>query len=383
MRRKVLVLCDYFLPGFRAGGTVRSLANLIELLGDELSFRVITRSRDYTVREPYPDLPTEVWLPRGKAEVLYLPEHRLRPPVFRRLLRDTEHDVLYLNSVFSPAFTLVPLTLRRMRLAPDRSVVVSPNGELAPEALAIKSTKKRGYLSVARPLGLYRGVTWRASDEKEERCVRQVFGSSAAIDLARNLPAPRQEVATGARSPKEPGRLRVVYLSRLAPIKNLDLALEAMRGLRGDVVFDIYGPMDEPAYWEACERIIAALPAGVRVAYHGAVPAEEVTERLGGYDLFLLPSKSESFGYAILEALAAGLPVLISEGTPWRHLEPARVGWDLPLEAPERFGEVLQRCVDMSEAEHRELREHAVAYAREATPDLDTYRRLLGLETAA
>ena len=68
--------------------------------------------------------------------------------------------------------------------------------------------------------------------------------------------------------------------------------------------------------------------------------------------LFFLPTLGENFGHIILEAFCAGCPVLISDQTPWRDLEEKGVGWNLPLDQPELFREVLQRFAGMENAEY-------------------------------
>ena len=64
----------------------------------------------------------------------------------------------------------------------------------------------------------------------------------------------------------------------------------------------------------------------------GEVKHEKLHALLHEYDVMLLPTLGENFGHAIIEALDAGLPVVISDRTPWRNLEQAGVGADLPLE---------------------------------------------------
>ena len=72
---------------------------------------------------------------------------------------------------------------------------------------------------------------------------------------------------------------------------------------------------------------------------------------LAGYDLFLLPTRGENFGHAIFDALEVGLPVLISDQTPWRDLERIGAGWSLPLADPDRFAATIDRLATLEPSE--------------------------------
>ena len=74
-------------------------------------------------------------------------------------------------------------------------------------------------------------------------------------------------------------------------------------------------------------------------------------------------------GEAIVEALAAGCPVVISDRTPWRGLERRGVGWDVPLDHPAAFHHALATLSAMDEAAHSELRIRAGRYGRESAGD--------------
>jgi glycosyltransferase involved in cell wall biosynthesis len=379
-RYTVLVPCDFFLPGYRAGGVLRTIANMLALLGSDFRFRVVTRGRDHAMTTPYPNIETDTWLVRSDSEILYLSETHLRPWVIRRLINETAHDTLYLNSVVSPHFGITPALLRWLNLIPRRHFIVAPNGELAESALQIKRAKKFVYLVVAKLLRLYADASWRASDEREADDIRRVFGSDARVIIAENLPTPISRETGVEREPKQTNTLKLVHLARLGRIKNLIHVLRALRKVRGDIQFDVYGPKEDPEYWAECEAIIATLPDNVIVEWKGALPTDEVIDVLGRYDLLVLPSKNESFGYVIVEALGAGCPVLISDRTPWHGLEDLGVGWDLPLDDDADFTRVIQECVDMDEQTHTRLRTAAHAYGLELShPEaaLDRYRDMI------
>ncbi|MFN7014653.1 MAG: glycosyltransferase, partial [Bacteroidia bacterium] len=69
-----------------------------------------------------------------------------------------------------------------------------------------------------------------------------------------------------------------------------------------------------------------------KASYKGNLKWNEIESCLLNYDFFVLPTLHENFGHAIFESLAAGIPVLISDNTPWRKLQTYKIGWDLNLE---------------------------------------------------
>ncbi|HLX37217.1 MAG TPA: glycosyltransferase, partial [Candidatus Binataceae bacterium] len=156
-----------------------------------------------------------------------------------------------------------------------------------------------------------------------------------------------------------------VFLSRIAPVKNLHLAIDALRGLRGEINFRIAGPVDDRAYWERCKKSLATLDANIRTEYLGPIAPSRVAECLGRHGLLLLPSASESFGFAILEALLAGCPVLIGDRTPWQELARHGIGWDLSLKQPHAMRAALQEAVAMDDAAHRQMSHRAREFALE------------------
>jgi glycosyltransferase involved in cell wall biosynthesis len=155
-------------------------------------------------------------------------------------------------------------------------------------------------------------------------------------------------------------------------MKNLDYALRVLSAVNRPVEFDIYGPKEDPAYWAECECHIAKLPAHVRVNYKGAVENSRVREVMSSYELFFLPTRGENFGHVLLEAWSAGLPVLTSDQTPWRSLADAHVGWDLPLDDPERFSQQIDDLATWSAERHAEMRVRCVEFAQKNIRDEQT-----------
>lgn len=374
-RPVILVFVNLYLPGFHGGGPVRSIANLVEALGDEFDFRIVTADRDINDKSAYPGIAIGAWNRVGKARVYYADKHALGWFALRRLLRETPYDLVYLNSYFHATFSLKPLLLRWLHQTAHVPLVIAPRGEFSPGAIAIKSWRKHLFIALAHCAGWYRGARWQASTSDEIQDIHRVTGApQTAILEARNL------VATSGSPPKlsrpapaqnQAGRLRVCFLSRISEKKNLDFALRVLAQASTPIDFDIYGPTDDQAYWSRCQTLIAALPANVSARYGGAVRPEQVRATIAAYDILFVPTKGENFGHVFIEAWSAGVPVLISDCTPWRDLHDKRLGWDLPLAAPDAFVQALASANAMSAEETSAVRQSCVAFASTLAGDTE------------
>src|SRR3546814_12203947 len=103
------------------------------------------------------------------------------------------------------------------------------------------------------------------------------------------------------------GPLRITFLSRISPMKNLLFCLETLARVHVPVVFTIYGPREDHEYWQRCEAAITALPSHVVAVYGGSIEPSDVVPALSRPDIFFLPTFGENYGHVIAEALAAGL----------------------------------------------------------------------------
>lgn len=335
-RPRVLCFASYYLPGFRAGGPVRSLAALCDWLGADFAFDIVTRDHDLGSRARYPERVPGGWYETPHGRVWHLETPYWSPAQIRQVVAESKPDILYFHSFLDPELVIMPLVLRRLGLLPRRlPVVVAPRGEFSPQALALKAGRKRAFLGLARVTRLYDNVTWQATDPQELEHIRREWGAQARVLIAPNLPPRAIPPSARRHTPKPEGELRVVFLARIARMKNLDGALRALARVTARVSLDIYGTREDPAYWTECEALIAALPANVRARYLGVVAPGEVIDVMAGYDAFLLPSRGENFGHAILEALLAGCPPLLSDRTPWRNLAGRAIGFDTPLDDDE------------------------------------------------
>lgn len=359
-RRRVLVFMGAYLPGFKGGGPVTSIKNLVDRLSDDIEFRVVAPDRDLFNEEPYADLPTREWTTLGKEQVLYLPPSPLNILDVLITLRQTPHDVVYLNSFFSPRYTIPVLMLRRLGLILKKPVVLAVRGEFAPAALDLKSRKKQIYLQFALRLGLLKNVLFHATNPNEEERIQTILGTDVQTHLAPPLARSPGEISQRARLGGGP--LKMVFLGRIAPMKNLDYALEVLSNVSVPVNFTIFGPLEDEQYWATCQQLISKLPNHIHVEYAGSVAPTEVAEVLSQYDLFFMPTRGENFGHVIAEALAAGCPVLISDQTPWQDLEAHGCGWAFSLSEKAKFSETIDEIGDLVAQGRNVWSKNAIAY---------------------
>jgi glycosyltransferase involved in cell wall biosynthesis len=359
----VLTTVPYYLPGFKGGGKLVTVRNLVAGLRDQFHFKVMTTDHDLGDTRSYEGIVPNRWVAARDCEVFYAGSRRGSPRSIREQLCRSDYDILHLNTIFSRSFGIFPLLLRRFGWAARRPMIIAPRGELAPGARAIKSGRKRGFLAAARALGLFADARWQASSEEEARDIRSLFGAGARISIAPDLLSAEYQSWRPSQYRKRAGQLDIVFLSRITPKKNLHLALEALRGLEGDITFRIVGPVDDARYWARCRKLIVTLGSNIRIDYSGPIAISEVGGCFGSHGLFFLPTSNENFGFVILEAMLAGCPVLMSDQTPWRDLSPKGIGWDLPLSRPELFRATLQNCIAMEGPAHRAMSARARDFA--------------------
>ena len=384
----MLVLTDWFPPGFRAGGPIQSTANAVAALCDDFDVSVVTSDRDLGAVGPYPGVPGGEWVPYATAaRVMYLPPERRSFAAIGRLLAEVQPDCLYLNSMFSRSFTIYPLA-HVWRGTTAARCVLAPRGMLHANALAFKPVKKQLFLACVSASAVTRRIHVHATSPVEKAdAMRRLGVDGSRVHVLSNFPArPATAVQPVA---KQAGDIRLAFVARIAANKNLLFLIEALRGLEPDITahLTVVGPIEDAVYWEACQRAIATLPPRIRVEAAGPLPHDEVRTILERSHCLALPTMSENFGHVIIESLGAGRPVIISDQTPWRGLEAAGVGWDLPLDSPGRFTAAIEQMARMDQDTFDRMAMRAWEYAKQATATAELkagyVRMLMGEQTPA
>ncbi|MBN8806911.1 MAG: glycosyltransferase [Sphingomonas sp.] len=362
-RPVILTLLGVFQPGFDATGPNQSLLRMVDALSDLFRFRIVSMRLGSE--------PTGQWTTLHGVDRIALSRDAFGATGLRRLLATTPYDLLVSNGMFDMELTVPALVQRRLGLIPRRPMMVAPRGEFSPGAFALKHGRKSLFLKVARFGGLLTDVAIQATTLEEGEYLRRALIGTGPILLGPNIRPlapmpPRGDEIAG-------GRLRVAFLSRIDRKKNLTLALDILGRAGIPIDFDIYGPVTDEAYWTECKVAIAGAPPTLSVNVHGAIAQNNVVATLAGADLFLLPTMGENFGHAIVDAMSAGTPVLLSDQTPWRGLATNGIGWDIPLDRPQDFVVAVRVLANSSPTDRAAQRQRVRSYIeRRLNPAEDT-----------
>jgi len=354
----ILAISSHYLPGYKGGGPIKTIKNLFDQAGDEITFKLITSDRDLGDTTPYTSVTCGAWNQVGNASVFYAQPGKTGYAQIARQLRAKDYDVVYLNSFFSPRFSFFPLLLAK---ALRQKLVLGPRGEFSEGALSLKSAKKSVFIKVFKLLGLHRGTVFQASSDYEADDLRRALGANVDIHVAEDIGA--QEFAENLK-PRKSGPLNAVFVSRISPMKNLLAAIEILQRVQQPLVYDIYGPIEDQDYWRDCEKAIAALPPHIQVQHKGELTPDVVVKTMANYDVFFMPTKGENYSHVITEAFCAGLPALIADTTPWRNLQNLGIGWDLPLNNPDAFSAALDELAIMPAEDHMHMRQNVLSWAK-------------------
>jgi glycosyltransferase involved in cell wall biosynthesis len=368
--KTILIFSSYYLPGYKAGGPIRSISNLVEWLGNDFNFKVITIDRDIFETKSYNSIKVNSWNKVGKAEVYYIRKDDLNFKHIYKVLKETDYDVLYLNSLFNFWFSIIPLLVHKYLLKRiSGKILLIPRGELSIGALGNKSIKKQLFIKLTSLLNFYKKINWQATNESEKQEIIDNYKiDSCNIRISSNLPTPFNARLNSTKA-KIAGEIRIVYLSRITPKKNLNFFLKTLKEICDiKVNFDLYGVIDDEFYWKECEDTINSLPHNVNVNFKGSTKHEEVINVLSSYHLFVLPTKGENYGHAIYETIIAGTPPLISNKTPWKDINKENVGWSLPLKIQD-FKVAVEHVGKMEFDEYNDLRESVIQYSKTLIPD--------------
>lgn len=262
------------------------------------------------------------------------------------------YDVLHVHALFS--YPTLPACWAARRAGVP--YVLSPHGMLDPWSLRFRAWKKGPYLRVLERRNLWGAAAIHAVSHREHRAVEALGLPIPAVTIPYGVqpPAVRDSESTSARGRAADDVVNILFLSRLHPKKGMELLLDAVAGMaRSYPVRLIVAGDGEPAYVAALKRRAAIGGLDGRVVFVGFVGEAERDRLFAQADLFVLPSYDENFGMAVVEAMSAGVPVVVSEHVALAD-QVRKVGAGLVVPCDEReIARAMATLVTNSELRHQ------------------------------
>jgi len=330
---KILHISPSYWPATIYGGPTLSVSRLCEAQAQAgAQVRVLTTTANGR-REL--DVPTGTVQSFNGVEVIYYPrltgDHshfspRLLLEVWRQCrLYDAVHIHSWWNTVAVGAALICKM--RGVRF------VVSPRGMLSPYTM--RSNLK---LWLQRVLGNWvigYGMLHATSRQEAEECQRVVPGWRYFI-APNIIPLPKSPI-TNHQSPIT----TLLFLSRIDPKKGLEILFHALSKTSFPYELKIAGS-GEDLYIHYLKNLAAELGIAERIEWLGWVEGDSKFRTLADADLLILTSQNENFANVVLESLAVGTPVLVSDQVGLSdYVRENDLGWVAPLNA-ERIAEALE-----------------------------------------
>jgi glycosyltransferase involved in cell wall biosynthesis len=328
--RRILHVVPSLAP--RYGGPSAATAGMCRALGEAgISTLIVTTDADGRGRldvatgtvETYAGVPV-IFFPRQMSEsfkwswplAVWLGEHV------------GDFDLVHVHAVFSHASIMAGRACRRRGVP----YIVRPLGTLDPWSLRRHPLRKKILLHMAaRSLLAGASLIHYTSDEEHRLATQQLPWLPRGVVVPLGVDAALFDEPAGPRR-QEP---YVLAMSRLDEKKGLELIIDAFHDVARDGCVDgwrmvIAGDGDR-RYVERLRAMAAAGPARDRIAFTGWLAGAARDATLEGAGLFALPSHQENFGIAMVEAMACGIPVMVSPGVNLgTDIEAAGAGWVVP-----------------------------------------------------
>ena len=240
----------------------------------------------------------------------------------QQAIAELNPDLIHLRGIWRQP-SLVSLQWKQCN--PAKPLIVQTAGMLEPWARSRRRWLKSAYYSLIERQLIAQCDLIHATSQQEAKTLESLGIDSSRIALVEEgvflPPASSLHSSEGKLSRK------LLYLSRLHPVKGLELLLEALSMLRPrGWICEIVG-MGHPIYERQLMQQVSRLHLEDYVHFRGPLSGEAKNRALAEADAFILPSFSESFGIAIAEAMSWALPVITTTATPWRVLSDQEMGW--------------------------------------------------------
>ena len=271
--------------------------------------------------------------------------------VFKEIFNDisdeiTSFQILHQHGIWTP------LSLYSLKIKKKSNIksILQPHGFLMPHSYAISNFKKKIAFNFFEKLNFRLSDVLVACSKNEVNVLKKLFPKK---DIALIPNGVSKSFLNKKIEVSKSDKKRLLFLSQIIPIKAIERVLFSINklGVRrfSDWEFIIAG-YENQNYKSYLIKIISEYKLSSIVKFVGPVFGNEKINLLDSSDVFVLPSLNENFGIVVAEALARGIPVLTTKGTPWEELNTINCGLCVD-NSEEGIREGLSRLIELSRKE--------------------------------
>ncbi|CAM3420093.1 glycosyltransferase [Flavobacterium chungbukense] len=266
---------------------------------------------------------------------------------FRYFLKKENPEIVHINGIWSPQNWGFQKAAQELGIP----VVLSPHGMLEPWILANNPWKKKIGLFLYQNKAIKNAEHLHATAVMEQESIRNLGYKNNLTIIPNGI-----DISEAKKKKESYGSKKVIFLSRIHPKKGIELLLEAWRVTNTQSwSLEIAGNGDE----NYIQRLKESASDISNVHFVGAKYGDEKWNFLRSADVMVLPTHSENFGIVVAEALAVGLPVITTKGTPWDDLNSHNCGWWIDLSV-ENLSQTLTAVISKKSPELKELGENGI-----------------------